>query len=95
MSPEQAEGIPVDHRCDIYSAGVMIFEFLSGQKPYTAMTPAALIYQHVHADIPQLPDNLSQYQEIIDKTMAKSPLDRYQSAKELIDVLEQAEKGFS
>ncbi|MGK0296889.1 MAG: DNA-binding response OmpR family regulator/tRNA A-37 threonylcarbamoyl transferase component Bud32 [Gammaproteobacteria bacterium] len=95
MSPEQAEGIPVDHRCDIYSAGVMIFEFLAGQKPYTAMTPAALIYQHVHADIPQLPENLSQYQEIIDKTMAKSPLDRYQSAKELIDVLEQAEKDFS
>jgi len=95
MSPEQAEGIPVDHRCDIYSAGVMIFEFLSGHKPYTAMTPAALIYQHVHADIPQLPDNFSQYQVIIDKTMAKSPLDRYQSAKELIDVLEQAEKDFS
>jgi len=91
MSPEQGEGMPIDCRSDIYSAGVMIYELLTNEKPYTAMTPAALIYQHVHADIPELPENLVKYQEIINRTMAKDPGDRYQSARELIEVLESAE----
>ena len=95
MSPEQGEGFPVDHRTDLYSAGVMLFELLSGEKPYTAQTPAALIYQHVHADIPQLPAGVAQYQEIIDRTLAKDPAARYQTARELIHVLEQAEKDFN
>lgn len=94
MSPEQGEGFPVDHRTDLYSAGIMLFELLSGEKPYTAQTPAALIYQHVHADIPRLPEGVEQYQEIIDRTLAKDPADRYQTARELIHVLEQAEKDF-
>ena len=59
------------------------------------MTPAALIYQHVHADLPQVPDHLSKYQEIIERTMAKDPRDRYQTAKELIAVLEVAENELS
>lgn len=94
MSPEQGEGHAVDHRSDIYSAGIMLYELLTGEKPFTAMTPAALIYQHVHADIPELPAPLSQYQFIIDKTLAKRPGDRYQSARELIDVLEKAESDY-
>ena len=94
MSPEQGEGEPIDYRSDIYSAGVMLYEFLTGEKPFTAMTPAALIYQHVHAEIPQLADPMSSYQEIIDKTMAKNPNDRYQTARDLIDVLEKAENDF-
>ncbi len=95
MSPEQGEGIPIDTRSDIYSAGVMLYELLTNEKTYTAMTPAALIYQHVHADLPQLPDHLSKYQEIIERTMAKDPRDRYQTAKELIAVLEVAENELS
>lgn len=94
MSPEQGEGLPVDYRSDIYSAGVLLYELLTGEKPYTAMTPAALIYQHVHADIPLLPDELSQYQHIIDRTLAKHPDDRYQTAAELIVELERAERDF-
>jgi serine/threonine protein kinase len=94
MSPEQGEGLPVDCRADIYSAGIMLYELLTNEKPFTAMTPAALIYQHVHADIPHLPEHLSAYQEIIDRTLAKSPEDRYQTARELIVVLEKAEKDF-
>lgn len=91
LSPEQGEGITIDYRSDIYSAGVMLYELLTNEKPYTAMTPAALIYQHVHADIPELPENLAKYQEIINRTMAKEPRDRYQTARELIEVLEAAE----
>lgn len=94
MSPEQGEGKPVDLRCDIYSAGVMLYELLTGDKPFTARTPAALIYQHVHGEIPKLPSELSQYQSIIDRTLAKDPDDRIQTARELIDLLESAEKDF-
>jgi len=94
MSPEQGEGHPVDHRSDIYSAGILLFELLAGKKPYTGMTPAALIYQHVHADLPSLPKHLQKYQPIIERTLAKDPVDRYQSARELIRDLEHAEKEF-
>ena len=94
MSPEQGEGRSVDYCSDIYSAGIMLFELLTNEKPYSAMTAAALIYQHVHADIPKLPKHLSRYQEIINKTLAKKPRDRYQTAKELITVLEGVEPDF-
>lgn len=91
MSPEQGEGKRVDERADIYSAGVLLYELLMKEKPYTASTPAALIYQHIYANIPELPKNLSMFQEIIDKTLAKRPEDRYQSAAELIQKLESLE----
>jgi FixJ family two-component response regulator/tRNA A-37 threonylcarbamoyl transferase component Bud32 len=87
MSPEQGEGMNID----IYSAGVMLYELLAGEKPFIATTPAALIYQHVHAEIPKLPEELARFQEVIDKTLAKDPDDRYQTARDLITVLEQAE----
>ena len=91
MSPEQGEGKKIDQRADIYSAGVLLFELLTKEKPYTASTTAALIYQHVYAPIPKLPDDLSMFQEVIDKTLAKHPEDRYQSAADLIQKLESLE----
>jgi CheY-like chemotaxis protein/tRNA A-37 threonylcarbamoyl transferase component Bud32 len=93
ISPEQAEGQPVDTRSDIYSAGVLLYELLVGEKPFSANNPSALIYQHIHFPIPRLPSELHQYQKIIDRAMAKNPDDRFQSAAELIQVLEDAEKG--
>ena len=94
MSPEQGEALPVDSRSDIYSAGILLFELLTGEKPFRAQTPAALIYQHVHGDLPTLPEQFSQYQFIIDKTLAKNPVDRYQTAMELVYVLEEAERDY-
>ncbi len=94
MSPEQGEALPIDGRADIYSAGVLLYELLVGEKPFTAQTPAALIYQHVHGDIPSLPRHLGQYQFIIDKALAKNPTDRYQTAMEFIYVLEEAEQDY-
>ena len=93
MSPEQGSGKDIDQRSDLYSAGVMLFELLTGERPYQANTPAALIYKHIYDPIPGLPEKLSRYQFIIDKAMAKAPEDRYQSAKEFIEVLEAAEQG--
>lgn len=93
MSPEQGEGGIIDARSDLYSAGVLFYELLTNAKPFSAETPSALIYQHVHADIPDLKDELKKYQPLLDKMLAKNPDDRYQSAAELIKVLEKAEQG--
>lgn len=95
MSPEQAEGKAIDQRSDIYSAGILLFELLMHKKPFTATSPVALIYQHVHSPVPRLPGELSIFQEVIDKTMAKDPADRYQSADELIDKLESIDSKLS
>jgi serine/threonine protein kinase len=87
MSPEQGEGIADDIRTDLYSAGVMLYELLTKEKPFSAPSPAALIYKHIHEDIPRLPEQLSQFQGIIDKLLAKKVDDRYSSASELIAAL--------
>jgi DNA-binding response OmpR family regulator len=94
MSPEQASSDKIDYRADLYCAGVLLYELLTGNKPYTANTPAALIYQHLHAPIPQLPHHLKGLQHVLDKTLAKKPEDRYQTAAELIKDLELAEKKY-
>tara|TARA_R110000782_G_scaffold82663_8_gene162467 strand:- start:976 stop:2253 length:1278 start_codon:yes stop_codon:yes gene_type:complete len=88
MSPEQGAGDDVDTRTDIYSIGVILYELLTGDKPYAAATAASLIYQHIHAPIPRLASSLKQYQDIIDALLAKKPGDRIQTADELIKLLE-------
>lgn len=92
MSPEQGEGRAVDGRSDIYSAGIMLCEMLTGEKPFTAHSAAGVIYQHVHGEIPRLPPELARFQSLVDSTLAKDPRDRVQTARELIGLLEAAER---
>ncbi len=87
MSPEQGEGMEVDTRADLYSLGVIFYELLTGEKPFRAATAEALIYQHIHAPIPKLPDSLIHYQSIIAGLLAKRVDDRIQTARELISRL--------
>lgn len=84
ISPEQATGMPVDARADLYGAGAILVEMLTGKPPYAAQTLPALLYAHCHAPIPQLPEQLSAYQPLVDKLLAKEPAARCQSARELL-----------
>ncbi|MEM7466836.1 MAG: serine/threonine-protein kinase, partial [Pseudomonadota bacterium] len=93
ISPEQALGKTVDHRSDLYSAGVVFFEMLTGRKPFKAETAPALVYQHVHADIPQLPGKLQRYQPIIEMLLAKNAAERFSSADEFVEYLERVDRA--
>ncbi|MEX2480917.1 MAG: serine/threonine-protein kinase, partial [Gammaproteobacteria bacterium] len=88
LSPEQALGEPVDHRADLYSVGVVLFEMVAGRKPFQAESAAALIYQHVHADIPKLPAPLRHLQALMDCLLAKRASSRVESASALLDLLD-------
>lgn len=76
MSPEQGQGLALDGTSDYYSLGAVLFEMLTGTKPYTAGTPVALVFKHAHAPIPRLAPALARWQPLIDGLMAKRRADR-------------------
>ena len=84
MSPEQGHGIPLDERSDLYSLGVILFEMLTGRKPYTAESPLAVIYHHANSPIPRLPESRRLLQPLIDKLLAKQAKDRPACAGEVV-----------
>jgi serine/threonine protein kinase len=84
MSPEQGHGQELDARSDLYSLGVVLYEMLTGQKPYQAETPLAVIYLHANAPIPRLPATLAHLQPLLDELLAKKPCDRPGSAAEIV-----------
>ncbi|MFT4200417.1 Stk1 family PASTA domain-containing Ser/Thr kinase [Gordonia sp. (in: high G+C Gram-positive bacteria)] len=86
LSPEQARGLKVDPRSDIYSMGCVLFELLTGEPPFTGDSPVAVAHQHVHED-PPLPSDLRgdiapELDSVILKAISKNPANRYQSAAE-------------
>jgi serine/threonine protein kinase len=84
MSPEQCMGNPVDARSDLYSLGCILYEMLTGSKIYDSANSAEVITMHVKAPIPKLAVLLGDYQPVLEKLLAKSPEDRYQSAGDLL-----------
>lgn len=84
LAPEYLKGGAVDHRGDIYSLGVMFYEMLTGRKPYEGENPVRVLDMHIHSPVPQLPPQFAWAQPLIEKTMAKDPERRFQSAADLI-----------
>src|SRR5690606_34971640 len=66
MSPEQAQGIELDARSDLYSLGVIFFELLTGSKPYVGSSAIEVLQQHVTAAPPELPAGLSRHQALLE-----------------------------
>jgi serine/threonine protein kinase/CheY-like chemotaxis protein len=87
MSPEQGHGKPIDERSDIYALGVMLFEMLTGKKPYDAENHMAILVHHAKAPIPRLPERLSSLQHLVDLLLAKDPDDRPATANDAAKIL--------
>jgi serine/threonine-protein kinase PpkA len=94
LSPEQADyEAEIDGRSDFYSLGVILYELLTGERPFTANSFAAIIMAHRECPVPRMTGKAARYQHIIDKLMAKRPEDRYQNGAELIQAIRQVEKS--
>ncbi len=88
MSPEQAEGMQVDGRTDIYSLGVLFYEMLTSERPYPGDTAIKVIMQHIQSPVPELPEDLQQYQPLLNKIMCKEPNERMPTAAALVEEAE-------
>ncbi|HET9424352.1 MAG TPA: serine/threonine-protein kinase [Gemmatimonadaceae bacterium] len=90
MSPEHAMGAQLDGRSDIYSLGVVAYQCLTGNPPYEADEPFAVLYKHIHDPLPEptlASDDERQLYGVIARMLAKKPDDRFQNGQELIAAL--------
>ncbi len=99
LSPEQARGETVDERSDIYSAGCMLYELLTGRPPFAGENAVSLAYQHV-SETPPLPSSIAgdipaEVEQVTMKSLAKNPDDRYASANDMEVDLVRAAEGLS
>ena len=87
ISPEQAECKSLDGRADIYSLGIILYEMLTRAKPYKGDSDIQIIIAHLSDPVPSLPPELSHYQELIERMIAKSPDDRFSTAGEMVEYI--------
>lgn len=84
MSPEQGHAELIDARSDLYSLGIVFYEMLTGRRPYTGTTAMEVIYKHKRAELPEIAPQFVLYEDLLRRLLAKSPADRFQSARDLL-----------
>ena len=87
MSPEQVRGMALDLRTDIYSAGVLLYQMLSGTHMFDGETAVEVALHHLNTQPPDLPESLVQYQRLLDKLVEKDRDARFRNADEVIGFL--------
>jgi len=92
ISPEQAASKKLDRRTDIYSLGIVLYEMLTGNKPYKGDSHIETIVAHMSDPLPVLPPELHRYRTLINKMIAKSPDDRFTNAAEMVRFVQQLRK---
>lgn len=94
ISPEQARGEAVDHRADIYGLGAILYEMLTGNRPFSGETVIGIALQHVNEPVPNIlkerPDLPPEVDAIIKKALAKDKTQRYNTALDLARALNHA-----
>ncbi len=95
MAPEQARGLPLDHRCDIFSFGVLLHEMLSGKNPFVRESTLETAHAIIHSPAAALsesvsPEVASRLQPILDRCLKKDADERYEDTRELAQELKHA-----
>lgn len=95
LAPEQVQQLPVDQRCDVYAAGILLFELVTGRVPYVASTPLEVAYRHVNEDVPAPSSYQPDMPPVIDHLVLgatrRNINDRIQSARIFADAVARAQ----
>lgn len=94
VSPEQADGLAVDGRSDIYSLGCIFYEMLTGEKPFSSESVVEIVIKHKQSPIPQFPEEYSQFQPLLDRMMAKKREDRFRDCRIMVEFINELRENY-